>query len=176
MRGSHFPEVHRALFIRDSLLCDPVPEVTFDVPDEGAEFRLTQTECAACHTYIDPLGFAFADFGVIGKYEPLDAEQRARLAAAPSLNVIDFDQTVAGEIESLPAFLAELGESPEVAECIAHHWMAYALSVVDTEGLSESCLEESFATEFSSNGGDLRTLVMRVVEHPSFHNKGSEIL
>lgn len=174
MRGTHFPEVHRALFIRDAIMCDPVPPVTFDVPDEGAEFRLTEAQCASCHTFIDPLGFAFLDYDPAGRYDPLSDDSRASLPATPALNVITFDPSLAGEIFDTTELISDLSESDDVAACFAKHWMAYAFSVTDLNELEVSCHQHEFTSGFSSDGGDLRTLISRVVKDPAFQKKGTE--
>ncbi|MEL7305629.1 MAG: DUF1592 domain-containing protein [Myxococcota bacterium] len=175
MRGTHFPEVHRALFIRDTIMCDPVPEVTFDIPDEGAEFRLTEPQCASCHTFIDPLGFAFLDYDSAGRYDPISDDSRASLPATPALNVIAFDSSVAGEISDTTELISDLSESDDVAACFAKHWMAYAFSVTDLDALEVSCHQYEFTSGFSSSGADLRTLVSRVVNDPAFQRKGTEV-
>ena len=76
----------RGKFIRESLMCltipPPPPGVNTAVVDQPTnvpmtrrqrlEVHMTNDACAACHKFMDPLGFPLENFDAIGKYRTTD--------------------------------------------------------------------------------------------------------
>ena len=79
--------VSRGKFIREMLLCQPLPPPPANVnavppPPDGKTTqrqRINQHSadptCAGCHSLMDPLGFAFERYDGVGKYRTTDVGQ-----------------------------------------------------------------------------------------------------
>lgn len=86
--GNHTSVVKRGKWILDNMLASPPPPPPADVPALKAEHdgrKLTARQqlelhranpsCAACHTKMDPLGFALENFDAVGAWRTVDAGQ-----------------------------------------------------------------------------------------------------
>lgn len=84
--------IYRGAWALDRILDDPPPPAPLDVPDlqpfeggnRGKSFRelLVQHQadknCAVCHRTIDPLGFAFQNFDLSGRWRNVEHERYSR--------------------------------------------------------------------------------------------------
>ncbi|MEM9194225.1 MAG: DUF1592 domain-containing protein [Myxococcota bacterium] len=149
----------RGVFVRQRLLCDVLnppdavalsqrsDQVILD-PEESPKrervARFTQpAECMACHSLINPIGFALEDYDGLGRYRteetvfddsgeiiathPIDAETQ------PELDDPGDERTVA----SLDELSALLGASDKASACLSRHWFRY--STYRNETVSDSC-------------------------------------
>ncbi len=165
--GSHFPEVHRALFLRDTFLCDPVPLFTEVPPDEGAEFRLTNSECAACHRFMDPLGFAYTEFDNVGRYSASTVEDWESLPAQPELIALRPDSDVEGVVASPAELAGRLADSEQVRACFTQHWLSYAFGTKGA-GASDACAGETLTDSFRRSNGDVLELIRETLSNEAF--------
>jgi hypothetical protein len=68
--------VERGLFVRENLLCQPLPAAPpgVEVNDANDPARLEDPECLACHILIDPIGRGFDNYDAVGAFVTSDAE------------------------------------------------------------------------------------------------------
>jgi hypothetical protein len=123
----------RGKFIRENILCEPVPAPPPDVdtnlpPAEGEhksvrerleEHRL-DFGCNKCHKLIDSIGLAFERFDQQGEY-------REQEPGAPKGQVIDTSGDLDGKSFADPIALGQLlSEDPRVPRCLVKNLYSYA--------------------------------------------------
>jgi hypothetical protein len=145
--NSHSP-VRRGVFVMRRILCTEPPkppdDVDFNAPDRSTALttrerfaeHATNARCAACHSQIDPIGFAFENFDGIGRFRvqengvDIDAS-----AGVPSLG------HPLGSFTGVPALARAIAESGEADECLTKQWLRYGLGrgehELDQESMSE---------------------------------------
>ncbi len=161
--------VHRGKFVRESLLCSPLPP-----PPPGVEAneandpgRLENPECNYCHLMMDPIGVGFENYDAIGAFRTVDAEG----------NAIDAQGEVVG-VESIGTFVGavelahELAADPSVHDCVALQWMRYAGRREDTQ--ADACAIEQVRAVFAESDQDVRELVVAVVLSDAFRYRTAQ--
>ncbi|MEM1348027.1 MAG: DUF1588 domain-containing protein, partial [Myxococcota bacterium] len=131
--------INRAVFIRERLLCEPVPPPPMDPdveivppdPDPNLTTReifavhTEQPACAGCHMLIDPLGFGFEAYDALGRYrttengKPIDESgELIGLIGEPELNQPFYG---GAQISSV------LAGSKAMEECMIEKWFKFAM-------------------------------------------------
>ncbi len=160
----------RGKFMRDALMCSPIPPPPGDVDvvleDPPADMPLTKRQrlethrtspaCAGCHALMDPLGLPLETFDAIGRYRTTDRG----LMIDPS-----------GEFEGLPVADARslgftIASSTAVAQCLVRKYYSYA--VAHEERAVDGSVLNALATSFQASGYELRELVLDVVTNDAF--------
>lgn len=156
-RGTRTSPTLRGRFVREQLLCQPVPapppeaEGAFDAPDgttTAARTTLRQRldqhraspACAGCHALMDPLGMALERFDAIGAIRDTDA----------GLPVDD-----SGELDGRPfRGLAQLAQllraSPAAIACLTRQLFRHAAGRVETA--DEAALLAAAAASAAARG------------------------
>jgi hypothetical protein len=112
--------VQRGRFVREQLLCQPVPSLTIGrPPDLGSDGDLPLREslerhradpaCAGCHTLMDPLGLAFEIYDDLGR--------RRTDAATDASGVLAGAGDSDGPFRDALDLATRLGSSPVVESC-----------------------------------------------------------
>jgi hypothetical protein len=164
----------RGIFIRERLLCSPVPppppEVDVDNPpatddpDACKEDRYAAhreiASCAACHDQFDPIGVGLENYDMAGVYREHD-DGRPECA-------IQAD----GEVPGVGAFsgpaelAARLVESGKLEACAVEHYLRYAygrqLQVAEQERV------DMLSATFAEIGHDFAALMTTYVEDEIF--------
>ncbi len=162
---------YRGRFIRERLLCMPIPAPPPDVsttlpePPAGTRYTLRQrveqhmqsASCRGCHQVMDPPGFAFEGFDAVGREQTHD-------------DGLLVDTT--GELDDLGAFsdaeglMALLARDPRVTNCLTRVVYRQGVGHVDTAGE----LRPLFAAEraFAAGGYRYKDLVVELVASESF--------
>lgn len=168
--------IRRGLFVRERLLCTifgtppadagGVPEVD---PSATTRERFRQhtaeARCAACHRYIDDLGFGFERFDAIGAYREAEAGQP--IDARGNLNDVEGLGTgTDAHFETLPALAGVLAESERARDCFATQIWRYQRGRLETP--ADACDLGDVQARFRAAGGDLRSLLVGVVLTPAF--------
>jgi len=151
--------VQRGLLILNSFLCaaPPPPPAgvnttppAFDPSTPMTTRQRMETEhalgsCAACHTEMDSIGFAFENFDATGQWRTQDTG--IAVDASSALTGTDVDGTFVG---ALP-LTQKLVQSKQVAECVSYQWLRYSL------GLDKSQVDLSAAAGVAGTfeGADL---------------------
>jgi hypothetical protein len=167
--------VLRGLFVRAQLLCTPPPPpppsivVAPPVVDPSLPTRQRFAQhtadpvCAGCHELMDPIGFAFENYGPDGVWRDTDADQP--VDATGSLTGTDVD----GDLDGVPSLATKLAGSAEVASCAATQWFRYAFGRSEqTSG--DLCAISALAGTLTGPGGDFKKMVRQTVQMAEFRN------
>ena len=162
--------VERGLFVRESLLCQPLPSPPpgVEVNDANDPARLEDPECRACHLLIDPIGRGFDNYDAVGTFvtsdpegNPLDVE--GEVVGVPSVG--NFDDAV--------SLARSLAEAPEVHDCVAEQWFRFATRRAHDSG--DACSIEEIQTVFAHSGQDVRELIVAIARSQAFrHRKAAD--
>jgi hypothetical protein len=163
--------IYRGKFVREQLFCQELPSPPANVPPApdikpgvSTRERLTEHEvnaaCSACHSLMDPIGFAFESFDGIGRYRTMDGGKP--IDASGSLTGTDVD----GMFTGVAQLGTKLAMSPEVEACVGTQWFRYAMG--RAEGAADACSLAAMSKTFHDSGADLRTLPMAIVQTPAF--------
>jgi hypothetical protein len=104
----------------DTNLAETKPNVQPPTIRERLALHRTNPSCAACHSVIDPLGFALEQFDAIGAWRTVDESGRAVDASATTLD----GRTVVG-LAGLRALLLE--DSEQFPRAVTEKLLAYGL-------------------------------------------------
>jgi hypothetical protein len=117
--------------------------------------------CAtACHTMIDPLGFAFENYDGIGQYRGTD--NALPVNAQVSLSLDGKLQTVT-DARGLATALAG---SDEAQSCFSRQWFRYALGRLDT--IDDTASVNGATASFKSAARDVRELLVGIATSRTF--------
>ena len=170
--GSESSPVLRGKFMLTQLACSPPPpppdnvNATLPAPDPAKTARQQLVEltgsgtCAACHSIINPFGFAFENFDGLGRYRDSD---RGMPIDTTAQVVSPADMT--GDYANFEAFVDALASSDTVRTCLASKWFIYTHGRVP--GDSDACSLASAADAFK-NTGNVRELLLTMTETPAF--------
>jgi hypothetical protein len=167
--------VRRGAFIRDRVLCTPLPDPPPDVnanppvvsPGATTRQRFEQHRasptCATCHSLIDPVGFAFERYDGMGLYRTMDGALPIDTAGTLT-GTTDIDGPFQDGVELTKRFAT----SQQVRDCMATQWLRYA--VRRDESAADACSQAQIATAFRETG-DMKQLVRAVVQSDAFRYK-----
>lgn len=166
--------VHRGKFVRERLLCQtppPPPDVvppppTVD-PTKTTREQYVQHEedpaCAACHQWMDPLGFGFEHFDALGRYR---AEQNGLpIDATGEINFID-EVGIDGPFDGAVELAERLSQSERVRECVSTQWFRYAYGRTETE--ADACTMDLVNQRFADSGYDIKELLVALTQTDAF--------
>lgn len=163
----------RGLFPFEKLLCQPKPEVPDDVPQlaqaEAGETITTRQRyeelhiqagsgCASCHTYFDPIGFAFEHFDEGGRYR---ADENG-LTIDASGELIDVANGGSVPFDGQEGLVAALVDQPVTYECFSAFLATYAY------GSSLSCLGPSQAADLQAGNIGIADAFAALAAEPHF--------
>lgn len=170
--------IQRGVFVREHVLCRPVPappptvDNTPPDPDPTATTRerfavhTANPNCATCHRLIDPVGFGFEHFDQLGRYRetengaPVDAT--GELVNAP-------DPALEGPFDGAAELGARLARSTAPLECLSRYWYRFALGRMD--GKEDACTTEGVAEVVQEAGGRLEDLLITLVRSKAFRTR-----
>jgi len=117
----------RARFLCQTIPLEPVPTAPMAIP-AGTTIREAvlrsagAAQCAPCHAYTDPIGFAFGHFDAVGAFQltegGLAIDTTGQLQIANGQDPRSF--TGAADLARIVA------DSPELESCFAWKWLAFA--------------------------------------------------
>lgn len=164
--------IHRGKVISTRLLCNriepPPPSLMVMVP--AGEPGKTEREryavhgqtpgCAACHSMMDPFGFAFGNFDAVGRYRTTD--QGKPIDASGTIEDLDGKRATFKDAGEMMALLAQ---SARVQSCATAQLMLLALgrTLSETDRAPLAQITKAF-----QSSGDLRDLVVALAKSDSF--------
>jgi hypothetical protein len=172
--------IRRGVFVRRRLLCQALPPPPPDVDNTppGLDPSLSTRErfathsadasCQGCHRFIDGVGFGFLHFDGAGAYQANESgapvDDSGALLGLESLGdqeLIPFAGTAG--LSSL------LAGSENAARCLATQAWRWSRGQVEDNTLG--CEIEVLGDAFIASGGEIRELLLRLIELPSFSRR-----
>lgn len=161
----------RGRFIRERLLCEPVPAPPNNIPPLPAQTpgappktmrqRLQQhvsnPSCATCHDKMDPLGLGLENFDAVGHYRMTDND-------APIDPVSTFDQ--AGTFSGPKQLGGLLRADERVTRCLVRNLFRMATGHVDEDG--EQALLRQLDQTFAASGYRMKDLLVELAASDLF--------
>jgi hypothetical protein len=159
----------RGKFIRERLLCDPVPHppvgVNTAIPEPSPDALTLRSRllahqqvayCAGCHTRLDGIGLGLEAFDGLGRFRDLE-------------NGVPIDAS--GDVDGQPfqdalALGRTIHDDPRFAECLVRQTYRVASGHIETEG--ESGTIRSLFIDFATHGYSLRHLMEAIVVSDGF--------
>jgi hypothetical protein len=167
--------VRRGAFIRDKVMCtplpDPPPNVNANPPvvnpnattRQRFEAHRANPSCASCHGLIDPVGFSFERFDGIGMYRT--TEGALPIDTTGNLTgTTDMDGPFQDGIELTKRFAG----SQMVKDCMATQWLRFAVRREETQ--ADRCSQYQITKAFRETG-NIRELVKAVTQSDAFRYK-----
>ena len=165
--------IHRAVFVRQSLLCQHLPpppaDLTITAPDpapglstrERFAEHSSNPSCAGCHRLLDGVGFGFEHYDAIGAWRDEDGG-RAVDATGEVHGTFDMDGPYDGAIE----LAQRLAGSDQARQCVAKQVFRFALQRVELQ--ADACSLRQVETRFEESGHRLQDLMLAVVASDAF--------
>jgi len=162
----------RGTWLLKTLMCQQIPPPPLashppmlSIPPDQSRRQAMQSAmsspvCTACHSAIDPPGFALEHFDLMGNYRDFDN----------GLPVDSSGTLREGQMfSSIDDLAPQLAMSCDVALCFTRTMMNYALVVGPGEAqpYSDETLN-TVATEFANSKFSLRALILAIVGSPAF--------
>jgi hypothetical protein len=158
------------------LLCTELPEPSNIVipPVPAVDPRWTtrqryemhgmQSCAAACHSIIDPLGYAFENYDGTGAYRTIDNGHPVDASGSISL-----DGGVQLEFRNAIDLVGQLARHERVRQCMATEWLRYMLGRREVSGEAPS--QKALADLLRASGDDLRELVVGLTRSRPFTHR-----
>jgi hypothetical protein len=170
--------IRRGVLVIEEVLCNelgsPPPNVDNspidggEDPDGGVltvrqevELRTQDAQCQACHSIVNPTGFAFEHYDAIGRWQDDELATQLPIDSSGELMTSDVDGPVADAIE----LSQKLATSTTVRECFAGRWL-YRATGTSAADVGDCDRTETLAAFAES--GDARGLLVDIVASDSF--------
>ena len=173
---SHTDPIRRGRFVREQLLCEPLPALPVNVvplpPEVSAAptarerytVHATDPACAGCHSLMDPIGFAFEHHDAIGRWR--DTENGAAIDPSGSFMKASGEEITFTNARDLTE---QLAADDSVADCAVRQWFRFAFGRPETEADDETLDELSAA--FDAGDRSFHALLSATVRSRAFRSK-----
>jgi hypothetical protein len=168
--------VLRGKFVRTALLCQtfalPPPNAGSLPPvDPNATTRERFSQhsadpfCAGCHKYLDPVGFGFERFDMVGLIR--STENGKAIDSSGNMNDVEGLGTgTSAPFSTVPQLAATLAASGSAKSCFVRQYFRFARGYLD--GANDACTIQDLATKFGNKSYDIRELMVAVATSPDF--------
>jgi hypothetical protein len=159
----------RGVFVREHFLCDSIPPPPADLntalPEPSKDAKTVKERlvvhmeveaCAACHGFIDPVGFGFENFDGLGMYRT--HENGGLIDPSGSIDDVEYS--------NFTDFGRVLVETPRFSECFVRKFYSYAVGRSPESGESE--LLKDFTADFDRRGRRVLELMEAIAMSPGF--------
>jgi hypothetical protein len=166
IKGDRASPTQRGKQIRQALLCDPVkfPETNVNMglpePTQGQNDNdlfgqhASNPECAGCHVVMDPIGFAFGDYGPDGRYDQALADKTSGAIEAGSVNQLE------AQFDDVHGLIDVLANNQNPQQCFVIQMNRFALGRSET--LADACGLKDIWDGFEAGGQSINTLLVEV--------------
>ena len=164
--------IARGKFVREKLLCAPVPppppgvNATPPPPDPSATTReqyeqhASDPACSGCHATFDGLGFAFEHYSAIGQYRLL--ENGKTIDASGSVPDLDIGGPFADGVE----LALRLADHELTLRCAAKQMARFGYGRI--EGPKDACTLDDLEAQFIAADGDIQALLRALTTSEAF--------
>ena len=165
--------VHRGIYVRERLLCTPLPPPPPDIvvvapdPDPSLttreQFSIHSSEpaCAGCHRLVDPIGFGLERFDPVGRFRESENYQEID-DSGEIVSTLDIDGTFTGSAE----LAQKLAGSEQVQRCVVLNISRFAHGRSETSG--ELCDIDDLYQRYAESGYDMFTLLNAIISSSNF--------
>jgi hypothetical protein len=172
--------IYRGLFLRERVLCQPVPDPPPDAPSmqppvtpttSGRQSSLDRQAiplCGSCHGLMDNMGFGLENFDGIGLWRTTDHGNP--VDAHGMITGTDIDGAFNGPVD----LAKKLASSKTVQECLATQWFRYGFGREETA--DDSCTLDGLKKISTSTGGGFKDLLLALTQTDTFllRSKGDQ--
>ena len=177
----------RGKWVLLNLLCQTIPDPPANVPklDSGAaadpnlqsqnvrvrlQAHRVQTDCAACHATLDPIGLGLENFDAIGAYRT----QYANGDTIDSSGVLPTKEMFSN-VQQLAMILSAGSYATKLTDCVSKKMMTYALSraLVQTDQPYLDQVRAQWA--IPAQGWNLKNLMKDIVLNDTFRQRRGEM-
>jgi hypothetical protein len=167
--------VLRGAFVRERILCQPVPPPPPEVnaiapdPDPNATTRerfrqhTEQETCGSCHRLIDGVGFGFERYDQLGRYRAtengIDVDESGEVVA---ITEAALNGPFAGAVE----LSSRIAGSSQARACLATNWYRYTFG--RAEQPEDSCSVSQVQARFEESDGNLKELLVALTQTDAF--------
>lgn len=171
----------RGVFLQRRVACSNIPD-----PPPGAQMQEPATQpatairttrdyfawktsmpaCAACHSLINPTGFAFEEFDGLGQWRDQDRGAPVDTTGTLRLGAKELSFSNAGEL------LEALAKEPQVQACYAKNWLQFAYG--RREGEADLRTLGLAAQNLQAGSFSIRDLAVALTERPAFNHLPSK--
>jgi Protein of unknown function (DUF1592)/Protein of unknown function (DUF1588)/Protein of unknown function (DUF1595)/Protein of unknown function (DUF1587)/Protein of unknown function (DUF1585) len=165
--------IHRGVFVQRQLLCAPLPSpppgVDPNLPPVGGDIHTNRDavtvhtsapECTACHSLINPPGFALEGYDPIGRVRSED--DGWPIDAAVTLRIDDADVAVDGGV----ALAHAIADSEAGPRCYATQWFRYAAMRKETP--DDLCTIDALVTALTDDELPITELMIALTQTQTF--------
>lgn len=172
--------IRRGVFVREKILCQPIPPPPADVviePPTAAPGLTTRErfaahtaaeECAACHVMIDPIGFGFEGYDALGRYRT--EENGLPVDVSGALELTD-DVSVEGPFNGALELSQKLAASSMVRDCVLGQAFTYAVGRV-ADPVVDQCALDEVRARFAETSS-LREMLIAIATSEAFRSVSS---
>jgi len=166
--------VYRGKWIKEQLLCTPMPDPPPNALDENPPFTPTTTArewsklrmdkplCGTCHSIMDPLAYGLENYDAMGRWRDKD---RGGMAVDASGEMIQSD--VDGKYNGPVELGKLLAKSQMVSDCLATQWFRFAAGRTE-DPTRDKCSLGVLQQKMKDSGGDLRELLVQYTQTDAF--------
>jgi hypothetical protein len=170
--------IHRGAFIQKRVLCrvygqlpanvGNLPERTADIVTtrDQVEAKTEPPQCQACHTTINPAGFAFEGYDTLGRARTMDNGEPVDATGTLTLDgkEVSFD----GAVE----FAHVLADSDTARRCYETQWFRYAYGRPETN--EDTCLLHEIDARAQSKGDAIKEMLVSLTLSRGFRFRAQE--
>lgn len=177
--------VKRGVFVREQLMCDPLPPLPRDVnipnpdldPTKPMRARFTEhssnENCWACHKFFDDIGFAMEIFDASGKHRDQEImynwdtkTEIDRLDILTDGKVINIDGDDEHTFDDLNGLADIMVASDSAKSCMTTQYYRYVMGYTISDG--DQCAIENLNKTFADSQFDIQTLLIGITQLDSF--------
>ena len=178
--------VKRGVFVREQLMCDPLPPFPRDVaipnPDldptkpmrQRFEEHSVNPDCQSCHKYFDDIGFTLENFDASGKYR-----EREKMVDWATFDILDeLDILTQGKVINVDGgdderyfadrweFSEMMANADSTKSCMTTQYYRYVAGYTLEE--ADNCAIENLNKTFADSEFDIQSLLIGITQLDSF--------
>ena len=178
--------VKRGVFVREQLMCDPLPPFPRDVaipnPDldptkpmrQRFEEHSVNPDCQSCHKYFDDIGFTLENFDASGKYR-----EREKMYDWATFDILDeLDILTQGKVINVDGgdderyfadrweFSEMMANADSTKSCMTTQYYRYVAGYTLEE--ADNCAIENLNKTFADSEFDIQSLLIGITQLDSF--------